>query len=285
MNSLPEVISESSHGGATIFRTLISRLQLVFPRALRPSAVSIICALIVFTGTAHAWSVPAKTGKAGNQTPDRLEDRRVMVETQLKGFGRTAVTDESVLKAMLKVPRHLFVPESLRAHAYDDSPVPIGHGQTISQPYIVARMTEALELKPGMKVMEVGTGSGYQAALLAEITPHVYTVEIIRDLYQVAKDRLKKLGYTSCIVRMGDGYYGLAESAPFDRIIVTCAALHIPPPLWEQLDLGGRMVIPIGGPYEVQRLLLITKDAQGRRSSRTLELVRFVPLVTDAMSK
>lgn len=208
-----------------------------------------------------------------------------MVETQFTGFGRTPVTDAAVIKAMLSVPRHLFVPESQAAHAYDDSPLPIGHGQTISQPYIVALMTQALELKPGMKVLEVGTGSGYQAALLAEITPRVYTIEVIRDLYETAKNRLKKLGYTSCEVRLGDGYYGLKDAAPFDRIIVTCSALHIPPPLWEQLSPGGRMVIPVGGPYEVQRLLLVSKDAEGRRSSRTLELVRFVPLVTDALGK
>jgi protein-L-isoaspartate(D-aspartate) O-methyltransferase len=213
----------------------------------------------------------------------RLAERRSMVETQLKAFGRTPVTDEQVIRAMLKVPRHLFVPEAGRAHAYDDSPVPIGHGQTISQPYIVALMTQALELTSGMKVLEVGTGSGYQAALLAEITPQVYTIEIIRPLYEQAQERLRALGYTSCAVRLGDGYYGMAESAPFDRIVVTCAALHIPPPLWEQLKAGGRMVIPIGGPYEIQRLLLVTKDEQGRRSSRTLELVRFVPLVTDAV--
>ena len=214
---------------------------------------------------------------------ERLAERRGMVETQLKGFGRTPVTDGAVIQAMLKVPRHLFVPEAGRARAYDDSPVPIGHGQTISQPYIVALMTQALELKPGMKVLEVGTGSGYQAALLAEMTPHVYSIEIIRSLCESAQERLRRLGYTSCVVRLGDGYYGIPESGPFDRIIVTCAALHIPPPLWEQLKAGGRMVIPIGGPYEIQRLLLVTKDEQGRRSSRTLELVRFVPLVTDAV--
>ncbi len=179
---------------------------------------------------------------------------------------------------MLKVPRHFFVPPERSALAYQDSPVPIGHGQTISQPYIVALMTQAMELKPGMKVLEVGTGSGYQAAILAEITPEVFTIEIIRPLYEAASGRLKNLGYESVKVLLGDGYYGWQEFAPFDRIIVTCAALHIPPPLFDQLKPGGKMVIPVGGTFETQRLLLVTKDESGGRSSKALELVRFVPL-------
>jgi protein-L-isoaspartate(D-aspartate) O-methyltransferase len=252
-----------------------------------PAVLLVLAALwsLLFLAASQVWAQGTDPTGSRGQPADRLDQRRTMVENQLKGFGRKPVTDEAVLRAMLQVPRHLFVPESKSAYAYDDSPVPIGHGQTISQPYIVALMTQALELRPGMKVLEVGTGSGYQAALLAEITPHVFTIEIIRDLYTSARDRLKRLGYASCDVRLGDGYYGVKESAPFDRIIVTCAALHIPPPLWEQLGPGGRMVIPIGGPYEVQRLLLVTKDTEGQRSSRTLELVRFVPLVTDAMKK
>ena len=140
-------------------------------------------------------------------------------------------------------------------------------------------MTQALELRPDMKVLEVGTGSGYQAAILAEITPHVFTIEIIRPLYQNAKDRLQNLGYKTVNVALGDGYYGMKDAAPFDRIIVTCAALHVPPPLFEQLKPGGSMIIPVGGGFETQRLLLITKDEEGRRTSKTLELVRFVPLI------
>ena len=202
-----------------------------------------------------------------------------MVETQLKGLGRTTIIDKAVLAAMLKVPRHLFVPESMTNQAYEDSPLPIGHGQTISQPYIVALMTQALELRPDMKVLEVGTGSGYQAAILAEITPHVFTIEIIKPLYQNAKDRLQNLGYKTVNVVLGDGYYGIKDAAPFDRIIVTCAALHVPPPLFEQLKPGGSMIIPVGGGFETQRLLMITKDEEGRRTSKTLELVRFVPLI------
>ncbi|MBI5252112.1 MAG: protein-L-isoaspartate(D-aspartate) O-methyltransferase [Desulfomonile tiedjei] len=205
-----------------------------------------------------------------------------MVQTQLKGFGRTTISDSSVLKAMLKVPRHYFVPDSQKPYAYQDSPLPIGFGQTISQPYIVALMTQALELTSGMSVLEVGTGSGYQAAILGEITRSVYTIEVIRQLYETASKRLRDLGYNSMVVRQGDGYYGLPELGPFDRIIVTCAALHVPPPLFEQLKPGGKMVIPVGGSFETQRLLLVTKDERGGRTSKTLELVSFVPLIRGA---
>jgi protein-L-isoaspartate(D-aspartate) O-methyltransferase len=210
---------------------------------------------------------------------DMQQERKRMVETQLKGLGRTPVENPAVLQAMLTVPRHLFVPNSNRRLAYEDTPLPIGFGQTISQPYIVALMTQALAVEPGMKVLEVGTGSGYQAAILAQITPHVYTVEIIDQLYQTASRRLQDLGYSSVVVRQGDGYYGLSEGAPYDRIIVTCAALHIPAPLFDQLKPGGKMVIPVGGGFETQRLLLVSKDEQGGRKSETLELVRFVPLI------
>jgi protein-L-isoaspartate(D-aspartate) O-methyltransferase len=223
--------------------------------------------------------------EAGRIGEERQQERTRMVETQLKGWGRTSITDKAVLDAMLKTPRHLFVPESMRTRAYEDSPLLIGHGQTISQPYIVALMTQALELKPDMKVLEIGTGSGYQAAILAEITPHVFTIEIIKPLYESARDKLKILGYNTVTVALGDGYYGMKEAAPFDRIIVTCAALHVPPPLFEQLKPGGRMIIPVGGGFETQRLLLVTKDEEGRRSSKALELVRFVPLIRGAEQK
>lgn len=210
---------------------------------------------------------------------ERQEERTRMVETQFKGFGRTTISDKVVIESMLKVPRHLFVPEKYRVVAYNDSPIPIGQGQTISQPYIVALMTQALELTPEIKVLEVGTGSGYQATVLSVATPHVFTIEILKPLYEEARDRLKKLGYDKVAVRLGDGYYGLPEFAPFDAIIVTCASQHVPPPLFDQLKPGGRMVIPVGGPFETQRLLLVTKDQSGGRSSKTLELVRFVPLI------
>lgn len=213
---------------------------------------------------------------------ERQKERDHMVQVGFKGLGRAAITETAVIGAMEKVPRHFFVPDSAKPIAYQDSPLPIGYGQTISQPYIVALMTQALDLKPGMKVLEIGTGSGYQAAILAEITPQVFTVEIIKPLYESAKDRLAQLRYDSVKISPGDGYYGWKEFAPFDCIIVTCASLHIPPPLFEQLKPGGKMVIPVGGNFETQRLLLVTKDESGARTSKTLELVRFVPLIRGA---
>lgn len=235
-------------------------------------------ALVLAVGLDSTAPAAGKPDLGGSQSDRRVERER-MVRTQLQGGGRTPVTDQAVVRAMLKVPRHLFIPERRRIFAYMDTPVPIGYGQTISQPYIVALMTQALKLKPGMKVLEVGTGSGYQAAIIAEITSNVFTVEIIEPLYERARNTLKRLGYDNAIVRHGDGYHGMAEFAPFDRIIVTCAAQHVPPPLFEQLKPGGIMVIPVGGQFETQRLLLVQKDEHGKRTSKTLELVRFVPLV------
>jgi protein-L-isoaspartate(D-aspartate) O-methyltransferase len=156
--------------------------------------------------------------------------------------------------------------------------LPIGYGQTISQPYIVALMTELLEAQAGDKVLEIGTGSGYQAAVLNELTPRVYTIEIVKPLYERAVKRLDKLGYKTIQTRLADGYDGWKEHAPFDGIIVTCAAGHVPPPLWEQLKEGGRMVIPVGGVYETQRLLVLTKQEGGKRQSRNVLPVRFVPM-------
>jgi protein-L-isoaspartate(D-aspartate) O-methyltransferase len=216
---------------------------------------------------------------------ERQQQRDEMVRTQFSGLGRTRITDQAVLDAMRRVPRHLFIPEAERRYAYADTPVPIGYGQTISQPYIVALMTQGLELKPGISVLEVGTGSGYQAAILAEITDAVSTIEIIEPLFKRVQTTLARLGYEKVNVRRGDGYYGLPDFAPFDRIIVTCAALHVPPPLFEQLKPGGKMIIPVGGAYETQRLLLVTKDEKGAKTSKTLELVKFVPLIRGSESK
>ncbi len=168
-----------------------------------------------------------------------------MVEQQIEKRG---VKDPLVLKAMREVPRHEFVPENLQNQAYDDTPLPIGYGQTISQPYIVALMTENLQIVPGCKVLEVGTGSGYQAAILARMGCQVYTIEIIKDLAEKAEEKLKELSYDNVIVKQGDGYLGWEEEAPFDRIIVTCAVDHLPPPLLSQLKEGGKMVIPVGPP-------------------------------------
>jgi protein-L-isoaspartate(D-aspartate) O-methyltransferase len=183
-----------------------------------------------------------------------------------------------VLEAMRSVPRHEFVQPSLRSLAYLNRPLPIGHGQTISQPYIVAVMTDLLRLQEQHRVLEIGTGSGYQAAVLAELVDEVYTMEIIEPLGITAQERLERLGYDNVEVRVADGYYGWAEHAPFDAIIVTASAGHIPPPLIDQLKPGGRMVIPVGTQFMTQQLLLVEKDQEGKLSTRQVLPVRFVPL-------
>jgi protein-L-isoaspartate(D-aspartate) O-methyltransferase len=183
-----------------------------------------------------------------------------------------------VMRAMAEVPRHEFVPAGQKPYAYRNRPLPIGHGQTISQPYIVALMTDLLNVGPDHRVLEVGTGSGYQAAVLAELVAEVYTVEIIHELGEQARKRLKRLGYQKVKVRLGDGYYGWTEHAPFDGIIVTAAAGHIPPPLIQQLKPGGRMIIPVGSPFMVQQLVLVEKENDGKTKTRQVLPVRFVPL-------
>lgn len=188
------------------------------------------------------------------------------------------IKDAKVIKAMLNVPRHLFVDKAQWKEAYADRPLPIGFGQTISQPYIVALMTESLKLKKGEKVLEIGTGSGYQAAILAEITDKVYSVEIIEELGKKAEERLKSLGY-NVKVRIGDGYDGWEEYAPFDAIIVTCASDHIPFPLIQQLKVGGRMAIPVGPPGLYQTLWLIKKEKEDKLIYTNLGDVLFVPLI------
>lgn len=185
------------------------------------------------------------------------------------------VTDARTLAALRKVPRHLFVPPSLAGAAYDDAPLPIGHGQTISQPYVVAFMTQALGLQSGGKVLEVGTGSGYQAAVLAEIAAKVYTIEIVEPLAREARERLARLGYHNVEVRAGDGYLGWPEASPFDGIMVTAAAPRVPEPLKEQLADGGRLVIPVGDEY--QEILVVTRRGKEFDERRVLP-VRFVPM-------
>lgn len=197
-----------------------------------------------------------------------------MVELQLKGRD---IDDQSVLRAMAAVPRHLFVPERLRSQAYIDSPLPIGYGQTISQPYIVAYMTQVIRPEPHHRVLEIGTGSGYQAAVLAGLVERVHTMEIIPELAESAGRRLRELGYDKVAAREGDGYHGWPEAAPFDAIVVTAAAEFIPPPLLQQLKDGGRMIIPVGSPFHVQHLTLVEKK-EGRITTRILLPVRFVPL-------
>lgn len=198
----------------------------------------------------------------------------MLVTIQSYGF-----TDATVLKAMASVPRHLFVPEMYRKYSYNDSPLGIGYGQTISQPYIVAEMTRLLNLTADSTVLEIGTGSGYQAAVLSEISKRVYSIEIVEPLLDQARKNLASAGYTDVKLRYGDGYHGWPEAAPFSAIIVTCAAGHIPPPLLEQLAIGGRMVIPVGKRFGTQYLILVAKNMDGTISSRNIMPVRFVPLV------
>jgi len=183
-----------------------------------------------------------------------------------------------VLDVMGRIPRHLFVPKHEQPSAYEDRPLPIGYGQTISQPYIVALMTDLLSVDESDVVLEIGTGSGYQAAVLSPLIKHVYTIEIVPALAVAAEERLKRLGFGNVTARQGDGYYGWLERAPFDGIIVTAAASHIPPPLIRQLAPGGRMIIPVGGPFFVQQLMMIEKHSDGTVTSRHLLPVRFVPL-------
>lgn len=201
--------------------------------------------------------------------------RKGMVNKQII---RRGIRNEDVIRAMMAVPRHRFVPKGWIIMAYDDTPLPIGHGQTISQPYIVAYMTEILNLDKESRVLEIGTGSGYQAAILSRIAKEAYTIEIIPKLAESASLRLKKLDYKNIEVACGDGYYGWPEHAPFDAIIVTAAAGHIPPPLLKQLKAGGKMVIPVGGPFMIQNLVLVEKDDTGKITTRNLISVRFVPL-------
>jgi protein-L-isoaspartate(D-aspartate) O-methyltransferase len=200
--------------------------------------------------------------------------RQRMVSEQIVARG---IKDQKVIKAMLKVERHLFVPKNKERMAYEDRPLPIGEGQTISQPYIVALMTETLELKENMKVLEIGTGSGYQAAVLAEIVSEVYTIEIIQSLGLKAKKTLNELNYKNINFRIGDGFKGWAESAPYDAIIVTCAPSDIPKPLENQLKEGGKIIIPMGGSI-AQELVLFEKH-KGKLIKKVVAQVRFVPMV------
>ena len=214
---------------------------------------------------------------------ERARERELMALTVANvaataGVNEARRIDADILAAMREVPRHLFVPPEIAPYAYRNSALPIGHEQTISQPYIVALMTHLLKVEPGHKVLEIGTGSGYQAAVLDRMGARVYSIEIVEPLAREAEKRLKALGYDKVTVRAGDGYLGWPEEAPFDRIIVTAAAPHIPKPLIEQLKAGGRMAIPVsraGG----DELMLVEKDRKGRVSSRSILPVRFVPLV------
>lgn len=211
--------------------------------------------------------------QSGSDYPDKRES---MVKNQIE---RRGITDSRILTAMRKVERHLFVPAMQRRDAYGDHPLPIGHGQTISQPYIVAFMTDVLDVKRDTKVLEIGTGSGYQAAILGEMCDSVFTIEIVEPLGERAKSLLNSLGYKNVFVSIGDGYKGWPEYAPFDAIIVTCSPSHVPQPLVDQLAEGGRMIIPVGRTFNQELVLLIKR--KGKLKQQAVLPVRFVPMVDE----
>ncbi len=217
-----------------------------------------------------------------NSWEDRYTQKRN--EMVIKQLASRDITEQRVLDAMKTVPRHLFVDPQYRSQAYADHPLPIDEGQTISQPYIVALMTQYIDLKRDEEVLEVGTGSGYQAAVLAQLTDKVYSIEIKENLAEKASATLKSLGYSSIQVKHGDGYFGWEEHAPFDAIIVTCAANHIPPPLLNQLKEGGRLIIPLGSTLYYQTLALVTK-VKGKPEVKHVLGVRFVPMTGEAQKR
>ncbi len=264
--------SSAGYGGEmTVAR--VKNMNLLFLRFL---CLFFCVGLLIFDpGTSRGAAIQEKTEE------DRLGTlREAMVREQISHPQdyRDSVKDQKVLDAMRTVPRHLFVPSSDVSRAYGDFPIPIGYGQTISQPYVVALMTEMLQVKPEQKVLEIGTGSGYQSAILSPLVKEVYTIEIIKPLALQAEERLKTLKFLNVHVKTGDGYYGWEEHAPFDRIIVTCAATFVPPPLLKQLKPGGKMCIPVGAQYTVQYLTMVEKSESGTITMRKTLPVGFVPL-------
>jgi protein-L-isoaspartate(D-aspartate) O-methyltransferase len=246
--------------------------------AMKGIAAGVASLIVAGLLLASVLAVDVPGGKhtlAGGNADPFADARRAMVDTQIRARG---VRNERVLRAMLTVPRHRFVEARYSSQAYNDHPLPIGYGQTISQPYIVALMSEEAAVLPGHRVLEVGTGSGYQAAILAELANQVYTIEIIEPLAQSASRRLRDLGYERIHTRTGDGYLGWPDAAPFDAILVTAAPDHVPPPLVRQLKEGGKMVVPVGPPGFVQTLWRITK-VHGQLKFASLGEVAFVPLV------
>ena len=238
------------------------------------SAACVIAAALLLTLTGAR---PAAAQDFASERRRMVEDIAALVRETRTETGVPAF-DERVMAVLARVPRHEFVPADQVASAYRNRPLPIGHGQTISQPYIVALMTDLARAKPDHKVLEVGTGSGYQAAVMAHLVKAVYTIEIVEPLGLQAAQRLKTLGYANVQVRLGDGYNGWEEHAPYDIILVTAAASHIPPPLLRQLKPGGRMVIPVGAAFMVQQLMLVEKRLDGTVSTRQILPVSFVPL-------
>ncbi len=241
--------------------------------------LGILCLFLLLVSLLTGSLTNVTDAGEGNEEQFRIL-REGMVKYQISDAPdfREPVKDRMVLEAMLAVPRHKFVPTGAISIAYDDHPIPIGHGQTISQPYIVALMTELLRVSPDHKVLEVGTGSGYQAAVLSPIVRKVYTVEIVKALAEQAKDRLQRLGYHNVTVKNADGFFGWEEHAPFDRIIVTAASTLVPPPLIKQLKPGGKICIPVGGAYAIQYLTMVEKSADNKITMKKVLPVRFVPL-------
>lgn len=243
----------------------------MIPKSMRPFTV-ILVVLLSADALLQAAEDPFKAAR--EQMIREIEED---VRLTSQRIGKSAL-DSRVLEIMARIPRHEFVPREVMSQAYENRPLPIGYGQTISQPYIVAIMTDLLKVGSGSVVLEVGTGSGYQAAILAEYVQKVYSIEIIKELAETAAERMRRLGYGNVEIKVGDGYHGWREHAPFDGIVVTAAAGHIPPPLIEQLKPGGRMIIPVGGPFFVQQLMLVEKGQQGEIRTRQVLPVAFVPL-------
>ena len=238
----------------------------------------VFAVVLTITGSVGLTFEPAQADDAYRGIRD---DMIRLIEDDVRStslYLKKTALDPRVLEAMRNVPRHEFVPPKLIDSAYRNRPLPIGHGQTISQPYIVAVMTDLLGIQPGQRVLEIGTGSGYQAAVLAELAGSVFSIEIIQPLGQLAKKRLRRLGYNNIELRIGDGYYGWIEHAPFDAIIVTAASSHIPPPLVQQLKVGGKMMIPVGSRFSTQQLILITRESDREITTRQILPVKFVPL-------
>jgi protein-L-isoaspartate(D-aspartate) O-methyltransferase len=246
-----------------------------FGRTLPP-----LLRLLAVLSAALLPALPAPAADTTQQRADRAAMLR-MIERHAKSateaLGRDHI-DPDVLEVIGRLPRHAFVPDNMQDQAYDDRPLPIGYSQTISQPFIVALMTDLLALEPGDVVLEVGTGSGYQAAVLAELVEEVHSIEIIPGLAEGAAERFDSLAFDNVETHVGDGYYGVPAAAPFDAIVVTAAANSIPPPLIAQLKAGGRMVIPVGGGFSLQHLVIVEKDGAGRVRTRQTLPVRFVPL-------
>lgn len=244
---------------------------------MTPLRKSVAAIMLMFLFGCGSNGAPERGAAAD---PERRAERHAMVEEQIAARG---VYDPRVLAAMRAVPRHRFVPPSEQRDAYADWPLPIGAGQTISQPFIVGYMSDLVDLSPEERVLEIGTGCGYQAAVLGQLAKEVYTIEIVPELAASAEQRLRELGYTNVHVRAGDGYRGWPEAAPFDAILVTAAPDHVPQPLIDQLALGGKLVIPVGGDWS-QEIAVLTRTRSGVREERTLP-VRFVPMTGEAQKK